>query len=219
MTLLKRSTLFCLFIPNFFVIAQSSHSEPSFSISVTGAVPFSSPGIHDFLEIGISEKIPPGIFGSVGIGCGPFTLSWLDPTKFSFSAEISYCDLRTAIPSTSNRHSQSIFTKTSEIGWMILFIPAHISPFVRAGIGISQLTFEENYEAPVYEDVSWKGTSVILGIGGVKFSLTDYFTLSAFGDALFTPGSFSVTHKDGTPWVTYYFGATPMLGIRSEIRL
>lgn len=209
-----------MLIPNFPVTAQPIHSEPSFSFSVTGAVPFSSPGIHDFLEIGISEKIPPGIFGSTGIGYGPFTLSWLDPTMFSFSAELSYCDLRTAKPSNANRYSQSIVTKTSAIGWVILFVPAPISPFVRAEIGVSRITFEENYEILVYEDASWKGTYVILGIGGgVTFSMTDHLMLNAFGDALFTPGSFPVTHKDGTPWVTYYFGVTPMLGLRADVRL
>jgi opacity protein-like surface antigen len=212
--------ILCLIMPHSYILAQQEDQQTTFSLSVAGAIPFSSPTRYNFLQGGISAKVPPGLFGSVGLVYEPIALRIISPTKVSLSAELSICNLKSEEPSNLNYHTQMKMQKVSAMVWTKLFIPTMFSPFVRAGIGVSRVDFQETYSISSYENVNANELSMALGLGGgVDLSISERFALSIFGDALFMPQDIQISHKDGTSWATLYSGATPMLGLRITIKL
>jgi hypothetical protein len=215
-----KTLLLYLLIPYSSVFGQQEEQQSAFSLSVAGAIPFSSPPIHRFDQSGISVNVPPGLFGSISLTYEPITLRIINPTKVSLSAELSLCELNSEEPNSSNFFSQMKLQKINAMLWTKIFIPSPFCPFVRASVGISRLKFQETYHSGYYENVSIDVITIALGLGGgVDLSISRQFILSFYGDALFTPRDIQVSHDDGTPWTTWNFGATPMLGIRATIRL
>ena len=212
--------LLYILIPTSCILSQQEDQQSALSLSIAGAIPFSSPPIYRFEQLAISVKIPPGLYGSIGLVYGPITFRIINPTKVSLSTELSFCNMKSEDPNYSNFHSQMKLQKINAMVWTKVFIPASFCPFVRAGIGITKLKFQETYGISFLENVSVNELTVVLGLGGgVDLSISNQFVLSIFGDALFTPRNIPISHNDGTSWGAWNFGATPLLGLQATVIL
>ena len=213
-----KHVLFCLIISSSCLLSQLQDANSSISLSVAGALPFSSPPSYDLINNGISVKIPPGLFGSIGIVYSPLSLKIINPTQFSLCVELSYAQLKSEEPSGTNYYSQMKLSQSRAMVWLHLFVPATLNPFVRAGIGITQVRFNEN--STVGKNFSFNNQSLAFGIGGgVSLSVVEQFALEVFGDAIFTARDFAVMDDRNTNYCNFQVGAEPMLGLRMILKL
>jgi opacity protein-like surface antigen len=212
--------LLCSLFPYSYILGQLQNQKSSLSLSVAGGMTYYVPQKYDFLQGGISSLITPGIFGSIGIVYEPIALNLIKPTQISLSMELSFSNTKSEEPSNSNDYSQTELQNITAMVWTRLSIPAPISPFVRAGIGISRIKFQENYGSSFYQNINLNDYSLALGIGaGVELSISEEFLLSIFGDALYTRRDLPVFHNDGTPWTTLKIYGVSILGLRATVKL
>ena len=102
--------------------------------------------------------------------------------------------------------------------WVNLFVPAPVSPFVRAGFGVAHVNYKES--AALASDLTFSGLAPALGIGGgVSLSLSAPLTAEVFGDAVFTKRDFVVRDEDNVRHGTFLIGAYPILGLRVIYKL
>ena len=110
--------------------------------------------------------------------------------------------------------------KVNVMIWAKYFVPAPICPYVRTGIGISKINFNEKYNPIYFENISVNDKILTLGIGGgLEIFIFKKLLLSIFVDALLNPQDLPVDHHDGTPWSTLHLGVTPMSGLRVALKL
>lgn len=209
---------FFLIVSSSSLASQLQKENQSFSLAIAGAIPFSSPPTYEFINNRFSANIPPGFFGSIGLIYAPIYLKLIEPAVISCTAELSYSDLKSDEPSNVNLHSQMKLTHTRGILWLNLFVPAPVSPYVRMGLGITQVNFKEVSASGI--NLFINGLSLALGIGGgVSLVLSNQIDLRVFGDAILTTTTFAVYDDNKTQYGIFQAGAEPMFGLGMSYKL
>jgi opacity protein-like surface antigen len=202
------------------MFSEEQDRQPSFSVSIAGAISFVSSQQYKFFQGNIFAPVSPGLFGSVGITYDPITLELINPTRISLSTELSFYALKSEEPNNSNYNSQMKVRQISVLIWTKVYLPAPFSPFVRAGIGVSSIHMQEYYGISSYENIDINGQSLSIGLGGgVDLPISRKIVISVFGDAFFNTRNLPVSHSNGRPWATMRWGMFSVIGLRTNINL
>lgn len=209
-----------ILIPYSYLFCQVHDQHPSFSLSIAGAISFVGPQRYYFLQGNISTPMSVGLFGAIGVVYDPITLKIINPVKISLSTELSLYEKKTEEPSSSNYNTQLKFQMRSVLVWTKFYLPVSFSPFVRIGIGVSNIKLQERYGIDLYEDINLHGQSLTIGLGGgIDISISENVVSSVFCDAFSKPRDISFFHNDGRPWATMQFSMGSVVGLRAKIKL
>jgi opacity protein-like surface antigen len=198
--------------------AQSQYQESSLWLSFSGAMNFCIPSVYHFSDGSTTTKVHPGISGAAGVLYGPLT--FVGPTCYSISIELVINNNTTDNPSNANKHTQMKFQQIAAMTWMKLHIPSKVSPFIRFGIGISNINYKENYVLNSNNNLDLFYNSVTFGAGGgVDISLTDNIILSIIGHGYAFSREIPVYYNNGNYRGTLTGGGVLISGLQINIKI